>query len=78
MPKYFFHIKSEDDFLEDLEGVDLRGEKEAFDEATDAAREMLSERVRKGELIDGHEFDVRDERGTTVFLLPFRQVLRLR
>jgi len=76
MPRYFFHIKSEDTFVEDLEGVELSGEKEAHAEATDAAREILSERVRKGEVIDGHEFDVHNERGTKLFSLPFRDVLR--
>lgn len=77
MPKFFFHIKTDDSFVEDLEGVELNGEKEAFDEATDAAREILAERVRNGEVIDGHEFEVRDANGTKVFSLPFRDVLRL-
>lgn len=77
MPRYYFHIKSDDDFVEDPEGVLLEGDGEAREEAIDAAREMLAERVRKGEVIDGHVFDVRDEDGTKVFALPFRDVLRL-
>lgn len=77
MPKYFFHIASSDSFIEDFEGVNLKGEKEAFDEATDAAREMLAERVRKGEVVDGHRFEVHDESGTKLFTLPFRDVLCL-
>lgn len=77
MPKYFFHITSDEDFVEDLEGVELAGDVEAREEAIDAAREMLSESVRKGEVIDGHVFDVRDAFGTKVFTLPFRDVLRL-
>ena len=77
MPKYYFHIKSDDDFVEDPEGVELQGDGQARDEAIDAAREILAERVRKGEIVDGHVFDVRDEAGTMVFSLPFRDVLRL-
>jgi hypothetical protein len=77
MPRYYFHIKSDDDFVEDPEGVLLEGDGEAREEAIDAAREMLAERVRKGEVIDGHVFDVRDEDGTKVLALPFRDVLRL-
>ena len=42
----------------------------------DAAREILSERVRKGDEIDGHVFDVYNESGTKLFSLPFRDVLR--
>jgi len=76
MPRYYFHIKSDDDFVEDLEGVELGAQSEAFEEAIDAAREILSERVRRGEVVDGHEFDVHDEHGTKLFTLPFRDVLR--
>ena len=76
MPRYYFHIRSDQDFIEDLEGVDLGGEKEARDEAIDAAREILSERVRKGDEVDGHVFDVYNESGTKLFSLPFRDVLR--
>jgi hypothetical protein len=78
MPRFYFHIVSEMDFLEDAEGVELVGEAEARDEAIDAAREILAERVRKGDVIDGHVFDVRDDTGTKVFTLPFRDVLRLK
>ena len=76
MPRFYFHIKSDNDFVEDLEGVELGGEKEAMDEAIDAAREILSERIRKGEVVDGHVFDVHDASGTKLFSLPFRDVLR--
>lgn len=77
MPRYFFHIKSDDDFVEDPEGVDLTGDVEARQEAIDAAREILAERVLKGEIIDGHLFEVCDPNGTKVFSLPFRDVLNL-
>lgn len=77
MPRYFFHIRSHEDFVEDAEGVDLPGDAEAREEAVDAAREMLAERVRKGEVIDGHAFEVCDDAGTKVFTFPFRDVLRL-
>lgn len=76
MPRYFFHRRS-DDFVEDTEGVDLPGEVEAREEAVDAAREILAERVRRGEVVDGHAFEVHDEAGTKVFTFPFRDVLRL-
>lgn len=78
MPRYFLHIRSDGRLIEDLEGVDLNGEKEALDEATDAAREILAERVRKGEFIEDEHFEVHDQNGTKLFSLPFRDVLRLR
>ena len=77
MPRYFFHIKSDDDFVEDPEGVELTGDVEARQEAIDAAREILAERVLKGDVIDGHVFEVCDAKGTKLFSLPFRDVLNL-
>ncbi|UVC12205.1 hypothetical protein IHQ71_29680 (plasmid) [Rhizobium sp. TH2] len=38
---------------------------------------VAAERVRRGEVIDGHEFEVEDELGTRLFNVPFRSVLRL-
>jgi hypothetical protein len=78
MPRFYFHIISDMDFIEDAEGVELVGEAEAREEAIDAAREILAEIVRKGDVIDGQVFDVRDATGTKVFILPFRDVIRLK
>lgn len=77
MPKFYFHIASSSDFIEDFEGMELPGKQEAVEEANNAAREMLAERIRKGEVVDGYRFEVHDESGTMLFALPFREVLRL-
>jgi len=76
MPRYYFHIRRHEDVIEDREGVELPSDREAMDEAIKAAREMLSERILKGETVDGDEFDVRDETGTELFSIRFRDVLR--
>jgi hypothetical protein len=49
----------------------------ALQEAEDATREILAEKVRKDEVIDGNEFERHDKLGTRLFTLPFRDVLRL-
>ena len=77
MPRYYFHIRCHDELIQDHEGVELAGEHEAKDEAIKAAREMLAERILKGEAVDGHEFDVRNEAGVELFSIRFRDVLRL-
>ena len=59
----------------DEEGVELSGVKAAFDEAQDAAREILAGKVRKGEIVDGQEFSVRDDLNKVLFVLPFKSVL---
>ncbi|WP_376774830.1 DUF6894 family protein [Rhizobium laguerreae] len=46
LPKYFFHIRRNDVFEEDPEGIDLASPELAFEEATAAAREIVAERIR--------------------------------
>jgi hypothetical protein len=76
MPRYYFHIRNEDDFVPDVEGIEMPGARAAREEAEYAAREILADRVRRGEVIDGHEFEVRDDEGTKLFTVPFKSVLK--
>ncbi|MGX9988818.1 DUF6894 family protein [Rhizobium sp. Z1P35] len=46
-PKYFFHVRRNDVFDEDLEGIDLASPEQAREEATAAAREMVAEQSRR-------------------------------
>ncbi|WP_409566761.1 DUF6894 family protein [Rhizobium leguminosarum] len=57
LPKYFFHIRRKDVFEEDLEGVDLASPEQASEEAIAAAREIVAERIRRGESADGDTFE---------------------
>ena len=75
MPRYFFHIRENDSFDEDIEGLDLPSVDDAHTEALKAAREMVAELVRHGEPIDGMTFEVVDETGSLVHRLPFRSVI---
>lgn len=77
MARFFFHIRNHHEFVRDREGVEMTSARAALHEAEDAAREILAEKVRKGEVIDGNEFEVHDELGTRLFTLPFRDVLKL-
>lgn len=77
MPRFYFHMRSHAEIVRDLEGVEMPDAQMALEEAREAAREILSERVRKGEVLDGNEFEVHDELGTKLFTLPFRSVLRI-
>jgi hypothetical protein len=77
MPRYYFHIRDHEKVIPDEEGAELPGVKAAFDEAQEAAREILATKVRRGEVIDGHEFEVADDLGKKIFTVPFKSVLRL-
>ncbi|WP_376776766.1 DUF6894 family protein [Rhizobium laguerreae] len=48
MPKYFFHVRRNDVFEEDVEGIDLATPDQAREEAIAAAREIVAERICAG------------------------------
>ncbi|MBY3054443.1 DUF6894 family protein [Rhizobium laguerreae] len=77
MPKYFFHVRRNDVFEEDLEGIDLASPEQACEEATAAAREIAAERIRMGNPLDGDVFEIVTEDGTLVATVPFRSAVQL-
>jgi hypothetical protein len=78
MPRYFFHIRSGDDLIRDLEGVELESPVQAQEEAEAAAREILSMKVLKGEVVNGDRFEVLDNEGAMVLSVEFRDLLLLK
>jgi len=75
MPKYYFHMREHERFVEDPDGVELPDIGAAHHEALKAAREILSELVAKGKPIDGQEFVICDETGRRIAAIPFRSAL---
>ena len=75
MPRYFFHIRNEAEFIEDPEGAELPSLDHARQEAVLAAREILAERLLKGQPIGGDVFEITDESGSLVENVPFRSLL---
>ncbi|HEX2147827.1 MAG TPA: hypothetical protein VHG11_09280 [Pseudorhizobium sp.] len=75
---FYFHIRRGDELRRDLEGTDLPSVEEAHEEAVVAAREMLAQRLLRGEPIDDDQFEITDEAGAVVDTLPFRSVLMLK
>jgi hypothetical protein len=77
MTKFFFNIRDHDEYIEDAEGVELPGLGAAREEAISAAREMIADKVLRGEVIDGHVFEVTDETGEILERIPFKSVISL-
>ncbi|WP_409934801.1 DUF6894 family protein [Rhizobium leguminosarum] len=77
MPKYFFHIRRNDVFEEDLEGIDLASPEQAREEAVAAAREIVAEGIRRGDPADGATFEIMTEEGSLVATVPFRSAVGL-
>ena len=72
MPRYFFHSKDEATTMLDHEGIELTDMEAVREEATQAARQSMSERVLDGHEPDGRAFVVTDEKGDVVLTFPFK------
>nr|WP_222333080.1 hypothetical protein [Rhizobium leguminosarum] len=77
LPRYFFHVRRNDVFEEDSEGIDLASPELACEEATLSAREIVAERIRTGDPADGGAFEIMTEDGALVATVPFRSAIRL-
>jgi hypothetical protein len=77
MPRFYFNVRDGDSIIIDPEGIEVPGLRAAEDEARQAARDILADRVKHGGQIDSKDFEVIDETGRQVLTLPFRSVLNL-
>lgn len=75
MTHYFFHICSRTERIEDREGADFDTLEAALTEARLAAREILAEDLRKGQVDETRLFEIFDDRGELVARLPFQDAL---
>lgn len=76
--RYYFNVRTSDTLIADEEGVELPGLTEVAEEARQAARDLLANRVQHGEWINGEMFEVADESGNVVLEFPFTAALMLR
>lgn len=77
MPRYYFNIRKGNHLERDPEGEELRSYEMAVEEAEKAARELLAAKVANGEVVDGDRFEITNEKGEVLGVIPFRSVLRL-
>lgn len=75
--KVFFHVRNRTTREQDPEGEHLASIDDARREAVQAAREILADRVNRGDPIDDRSFEITAEDGTVVLTIPFRSFLRL-
>lgn len=74
--RYFFHLKAENRFVADLEGVELDGLEAVRREAADGARDMVANGLRAARRIDlDTASEIEDESGRLVHRVSFRDAL---
>ena len=78
MTKFYFNVRDGDNIATDEEGSEMPDIYYAENEAIQAAREIMAEKVLNGEFINGQSFEISDENGTVVATVPFRAALRLK
>ncbi|RWM87823.1 MAG: hypothetical protein EOR84_29025 [Mesorhizobium sp.] len=73
MPRYFFHIRSEDGHLvEDLEGQEFADLAQAEENAMASAKEILAEGLLSGKpVLTGAVFEICNEKHALVLRFPF-------
>ena len=75
VPRYYFHIRDNgDDFVEDPAGVDLSDLDVASDQFRQIVRDVLSEDLWLTDALASRRFEITDEGGRTVLLLPFANI----
>ena len=77
MARYFFHIRKGDTFIEDHDGKDMPDLAAARAEALASARDLLAERLRAGQIVNGQSFEILDENGAIVDKVMFKDAMRL-
>ena len=77
MPRYFFHMRSDQGFIRDPDGSELPDLDAARAEAIVSARHLLADMLKHGREVDGQAFEIADEADEVLARIPFRSVLKL-
>ena len=75
MPRFHMHIRHVDELLEDGEGEEFPSLAEARAEAVLAARELIAAAVAAGKKPRYSRFEIADESGRIVLVMPFEEAI---
>jgi hypothetical protein len=76
MPRFHMNIRKGDELLEDWEGEEFPSLLEVRAEAVRSARELMAAAMAAGKMPDGRsKFEIADESGKTVLIMPFEEAI---
>ena len=78
MPRFFFHLRECEELIADEVGADFASVEEARRHAEEAARDIVAEKVKTGEVIDGEAIEVALRTGEKVAEVSLRSLIRIR
>lgn len=76
MPRYYFHYEN-NEFMRDEVGQELADDEAARQAALQAAGELLSEQILRGERVDLEHRIIAECDGETRFTIAFRDLVKL-
>jgi hypothetical protein len=76
MPRYYFHFRNDEVLDQDEDGIEYEDDAEAMREADTAAREMLTERLKCGERLDGETIEVLDASKRRVGIVSLADIVK--
>jgi hypothetical protein len=75
--RFYVHVRSDEGFEEDHEGLEFASLDEAIAESRRAAREMVAEIVLQQRRVDGRMFEIADSDGAVLATVHFKDVIGL-
>jgi len=75
MPRFFLHVREGDKVIEDVEGAEFLSLSKARAEAIKSARELMSDKVTLAANPVDSRFEIADESGTIVLIVPFEDAI---
>ena len=77
MPRFYMHVCNGNGFVEDEEGRELPDAETARNEAIAAARDVMANDLRGGELDISSFIEVEDENKKLLFIVQFTDAVRI-
>ncbi|XAZ26051.1 hypothetical protein LVY75_35355 (plasmid) [Sinorhizobium sp. B11] len=75
--RFFFHLRDEDSYEEDQEGIEFPSLAQAVAEARRSAREMVAELVLHDDVIDGRSLEIAGDDGSVLATVAFKDAVRM-
>ncbi|KAB1109316.1 hypothetical protein F4V89_27925 [Neorhizobium galegae] len=77
MPRYYFHLRKDGVLEEDPEGTEFATLDAAEEDAVQAVREIVADKVLADDIIEDDRFEIATADGTVLSEVRFKSVLRL-
>lgn len=77
MAHFYLHMRSEHDWIKDPDGSEFPSLEEAKVEALASARDLLAARIRAGEVVASHRFEITNRAGDVLAMIPFLDSVEL-